>query len=295
MAILTGINTKLRGSVGQYTFQRLNGQTVAKEKVEKKAIPVRTLAQMARRVRWANLVNLYRSFEGTLHPSFEGKDPRVSDYNMFMQSNISRSNVALTKTDAVQGGCVVAVYQITRGQLNSIEVDIDPSSGIATSDLAVGSLTLGNSTTLKAFSDAIIANNGDWRNGDQLSVYVAYQTTDSTTGTPHVSIEAIKVTLDTSASTTLLKDVMDISLLSVVDGTLGLSGPVNGGVAFVHSRKINGKTVVSTQSFVVSNDELNNYTTRAAFDSAIESYGGVNKEQFLTPDIEDDLLPDVTP
>ena len=91
MAILNGINTKLRGSIGQYTFQRLNGQTVAKEKVEKKAIPVRTLTQMLRRVRWANLVNMYRAFEGTLHPSFESKDPRVSDYNMFMQATMLQS------------------------------------------------------------------------------------------------------------------------------------------------------------------------------------------------------------
>ena len=40
MAILTGINTRLRGSIGNYTFQRLNGQTIAKEKVEKKAASV---------------------------------------------------------------------------------------------------------------------------------------------------------------------------------------------------------------------------------------------------------------
>lgn len=294
MAILTGINTKLRGSVGQYTFQRLNGQTVAKEKVDKKAIPVRTLPQMARRVRWANLVNLYRAFEGTLHPSFEGKDPRVSDYNMFVQANIGRTNIALTKEQAVQGGCVVDAYQITRGQLNSIEVDFT-SSNMAEADIALGNLTLGNSTTLKAFSDAVIGENEGWRNGDQLSVYIARQMIDMGTSTPKVAIDAVEITLDTSASTTLLKDVVDISVFSVVDGMLGLSGPVNGGVAFVHSRKANGKTLVSTQSFVVDNSYLTNYNTRAAFDAAIESYGGVNKEQFLTPDIEDDLLPDVTP
>lgn len=294
MAILTGINTKLRGSAGNWTFSRLNGQTVAKEKVEKKATPVRTLPQMLRRVRWANLVNLYRSFNGTLHPSFEGKDPKLSDYNMFMQANLNSSNVALTKTIADQSGCVVDAYQITRGQLPSIVVEYG-NANIPETDLAVGTLTLGNSTTLAAFSSAIIDNNEGWRNGDQLSAFIIRQYLNSTTQVPYVSIDAVEVTLDTSATTTLLKDVMDISLFNVADGCLALSGPVNGGVAFVHSRKVNGKTIVSTQFIAVSNTYLANYNTNAAFDAAIESYGGINKEDFLTPNLDDDLYPNVTP
>ena len=70
MAILTGINTRLRGSAGEWTFTRLGGRTVAKQKVERKEIPSRTFAQMRHRVRWANLVKLFRAFTGTLHHSF---------------------------------------------------------------------------------------------------------------------------------------------------------------------------------------------------------------------------------
>lgn len=285
MAILTGINTKLRGSVGQYTFQRLNGQTVAKEKVEKKAVPTRTLAQMIRRVRWANLVNLYRAFEGTLHPSFEGKDPKVSDYNMFMQSNIGMSPIALTKNQAVQGGCVVDAYQITRGQLPAIAIEFG-AGDVPETDIAVGTLNLGGSTTLKAFSDAIIANNNGWRNGDQLSFYIARQSMDAVTGVPRVEITAVEVTLDTSAATTILGDIMDVTLFGVVDGSIAWAGPVNGGVAAVHSRKANGKTLVSTQFFVISNSYASQFNTKGAFDEAIESYGGVNQDDFLTPNID---------
>ena len=50
-------------------------------------------------------------------------------------------------------------------------------------------------------------------------------------------------------------------------------GPVNGGVAMVHSRKLKGQTVVSTQSFVVNNSYLASYQTAAAFNSAVKSYG----------------------
>lgn len=290
MAILNGINTKLRGSIGQYTFQRLNGQTVAKEKVEKKAIPVRTLTQMMRRVRWANLVNMYRAFEGTLHPSFESKDPRVSDYNMFMQANIGSSNVALSKNEAVQGACVVAAYQITRGQLPGIMVGID-SSHMATTDIAVGALSIGASTTLKAFSDAIIQNNPTWRNGDQISLYIATQTVDGVSGMPRVEMKAIEVTLDTADEDTLLEDITGQNVYDVQDGMLKYKAALIGGIACVHSRKVNGKTIVSTQRFVVDNPTLAQYTTSAAFDTAIESYGGVNKEQFLTPNVDNVYAP----
>ena len=290
MAILNGINTKLRGSIGQYTFQRLNGQTVAKEKVEKKAIPVRTLTQMMRRVRWANLVNMYRAFEGTLHPSFESKDPRVSDYNMFIQANIGSSNVALTKNEAVQGACVVAAYQITRGQLPGIMVGID-STHMAVTDISVGGLSIGASTTLKAFSDAIIQNNPTWRDGDQLSLYVATQTVDGVSGMPRVEMQAIEVTLDTSDEDTLLEDITGQNVYDVQDGMLKYKAALIGGIACVHSRKVNGKTIVSTQRFVVDNPSLAQYTTQAAFDTAIESYGGVNKEQFLTPNVDNVYAP----
>ena len=44
MAILTGINTRLHGSAGDWTFARVGDRTIAKQKVEKKAVPTRTLA-----------------------------------------------------------------------------------------------------------------------------------------------------------------------------------------------------------------------------------------------------------
>lgn len=294
MAILTGINTRLRGSIGNYTFQRVNGQTIAKEKVEKKTVPTRSLAQMLRRMQWANLVNLYRSFDGTLHPSFEGKDPRKSDFNMFMHANLGKNPVYLTKEQASMRGAVVASYMVTMGSLSPINVEFG-NNDIPECDIALGSLTLGNSTTLKAFSDAVVQNNSDWRSGDQLSVYIARQMVDAGTGVPRVVIDAVEVTLDTAGDTTMLSDLMDTSLFGVVDGCLALSGPVNGGVAMVHSRKLKGQTVVSTQSFVVNNSYLASYQTAAAFNSAVKSYGGVDSDQFLTPNLDDVVAIDVNP
>ena len=286
MAILTGINTKLRGKAGNWVFARLNGQTVAKEKADKKATPTRSQAQMLTRMQWANLVNLYGAFKGTLHPSFENKPITKSDYNMFISANVGANAVYLTKEQARQGGCVVAAYQITRGKLPSITVEYG-NNNIPESSIAVGTLTIGNSTTLKAFSDAIIQNNSGWQSGDQLSVFVAHQMMDANTNVPRVEINAVEVTLDSSADTTMLSDIIDTSFFSVVDGVLALSGPVNGGVAFVHSRYVNGKTSVSTQFFEVSNSYLAQYQTAGAYSNAVVSYGGINKDDFLTPDLDD--------
>ena len=286
MAILTGINSKMRGKVGNWVYARLNGQTVAKEKADKKATPVRTRAQMLTRMQWANLVNLYGSFKGTLHPSFENKPMTKSDYNMFISANVNANPVYLTKEQARQGGCLVAAYQITRGKMPSITVEFG-NNNVPESSIAVGTLTIGNSTTLKAFSDAIIQNNSGWLSGDQLSVYVAYQMIDANTNVPRVEINAIEVTLDSAADTTMLSDILETSFFSVVDGTLALSGPVNGGVAFVHSRYVNGKTSVSTQFFVVNNTYLAQYQTNSAYENAVLSYGGINKDDFLTPNLDD--------
>lgn len=276
----------MRGKVGNWVYARLNGQTIAKEKADKKATPTRTRAQMLTRMQWANLVNLYGSFKGTLHPSFENKPMTRSDYNMFISANVNANPVYLTQNQARQGGCLVAAYQITRGKLPSITVEFG-NNNVPESNIAVGSITLGNSTTLKAFSDAIIQNNTGWMSGDQLSVFVAHQMMDASTGVPRVEINAVEVTLDSAADTTMLSDLVETSFFAVVDGCLALSGPVNGGVAFVHSRYVNGKTSVSTQFFVVNNSYLAQYQTNSAYENAVLSYGGINKDDFLTPNIDD--------
>lgn len=288
MAILTGVNSKLRGSIGNITYQRINGQTVAKEKVEKKATPRRTLAQMRKRMAWANIVHIWQSFKGDLHPSFEGKDRRSTDFNEFMSANLAGSGVYLTKNESMQGGAVVEAYQVTRGSIPSVGVAFG-ENGVPVTDIAVGDLAFGASTTLRRFSQAIINNNRNWEYGDQLTVFIARQTVNSTTGIPLVNIEAVEITLGDS-DVQLIGDLVDVDLFVVNDGYLGLAGTVNGGVAVIHSRKTQGETRVSTQFFVVSNPLLVQYQSSTAFETAVNSYGGINSEEFLTPGTGVDLV-----
>lgn len=290
MAILSGINTKLRGSAGNWTFSRLNGQTVAKEKIERKETPTRTMAQMLRRMRWANIVAIWQSFNGDDKPSFQDKDQKHSDFNLFMSANLPQTGVFLEKDAVAMGGAVVAPYQVTRGSLRSIGYSIDGTSNIAVTDLNMGGITIGASTTVGTFSEAIIENNKSqqWRNGDQLSIFVLRQEVDATTNTPRVVTDTFEITLDTDNDSDLLGDILDANTLSVSDGKLALGNAVNGGVAFIHSRKTVSGTIVSTQFIAVSNTILAQYQTQGAFDKAALSYGGINQEDFLTPNVEDD-------
>lgn len=292
MAILTGINTRLRGSIGDYTFARVNGQTVASQKVEKKSVPVRSRSQMLVRMQLANLAHLYQSFKGNLRLGFEGKAMQVSDYNEFIRTNFNANQVYLTKSQVAQGGCVVAAYQLTRGSLSVVNVEFG-AGDVPESDIALGSLSLGSSTTLKAFSEAVLQNNPGWQQGDQLSVFIARQTVDAATGVPRVEITSIEVTLDVEADTTMLGDLIDITLFGVVDGCLALAGPVNGAVAIVHSRKTKNGTLVSSQFFVVSNSYLAQFQSAAAFEAAVKSYGGLTQDEFLTPNVDSIVAPNV--
>ena len=266
------------------TLRQVNGQTVTSEKVTRNSS--RSFAQMTRRVQWANLVNLFRSFEGSLHPSFENRPPLTSDFNAFMGANIGLVPVYLTKSEAQQGGCVVAGYQVTRGSLPSIDV-AEGTGGMAVTDIALGDLAITAETTLKQFSDAVVDNNPDYAHGDQISCFVAEQSVNSVSGIPYVKITALEVTLDCTDDETLLADVVDALGFSSVSGKIGASGTVNGAITWVHSRKTAGGTRVSTQRFYVTNSTLAAYQTAAKRTEAVASYGGSVSQPFLTPNVDD--------
>ena len=284
MAILKGIFRKQTGSIGDMTLRVVNGQTVTSEKVTRNTS--KTFAQMVRRVQWANVVNLFRAFEGTLHPSFESRPRSWSDFNAFMSANIGQFGVYLTASEASQGGCLVAPYQITRGSLPSVGMGTT-EAGVITSDIKVGALDITDETTLAAFSAAVRANNSGWEYGDQLSAYVALQKVNTITQVPYVEVHAYEITL-AEDDETLVLDLIDNdpTCFTVVDQKLCLNAPINGGACYVHSRKDGQKTRVSTQRFTATNDLLDAYTTEAKRTEAIISYGGKTSTAFLTPNLE---------
>ena len=288
--------TNLNGSVGGVTYRRVGGVTIASQKVPMHVKAKQTLPLMFTRMRWVNLVALWKVINQTSwHPSFVRENKRISDFNMFMKANMAGARTYLTKGIAAAGGSIVAPVTLTTpSTLTSITTEYG-GSNIPETDLAMGTISLGNSTTLKLFSDTIVSNNTGWQIGDKLVILILRQFMSN--GVPYAVADVETVTLknDTEASTTLLKDVMDISLLNITDGCLALSGPVNGGVAFIHTRIVNGETICSAAELVVENSYLSNYQGTTAFNTAVESYGGFAAEQTLTPDVSIDVDVNVNP
>lgn len=282
--------TNLNGSVGAVTYRRVDGRTIASQRVPMKSSARRTLRVMLQRMKWPNLVQLFRAMNVYgWHPSFIHDAPGVGDFQRFMQVNLPAAGIYLTKSIANYGGVIVAPVVVTEGGLTPIDYDFD-QNGVPSSDLQVGTLTIGSSTTLQAFSNAIIDNNEGWLNGDQLTLIVVRQV--GSLSMPIADTFATKVTLDTSddAASILLSDVFEVSAVGIVSGKLALGGVLtNGGIAFIHSRRLaDGKTSCSRQSLLVANAEfIPSFTGQAAFEKAAKSYGGIETIDYLTPDVGD--------
>ena len=65
---------------------------------------------------------------------------------------------------------VLAPYQITRGTLPSVAMR-KGASGVLVSDIAVGSLVIGEETTVADLACAVVAMNADWEKGDQITFF----------------------------------------------------------------------------------------------------------------------------
>lgn len=292
MAKFTGVLRKMDGSLGDLTFRQLNGQTVVSEKIIKANNP-RTAKQMKHRSQFLNVVAFGQLINEFNHPAFENKPRTMSDINAFVQANLGVVNVYLTKGDKLQGGCVVAQYQVTRGSLPALTIQAG-TGDVPVTDIDLTGLTLGPSTTLKVFSQAVVNNNKDFKNGDQISAYVFNQLVNIETQVPYVEMKAFEVTLDVMDDETLLRDVVPADAFSLVDNHLAAAQAVDGGIVWIHSRKNeSGKTLVSTQNIYVTNTILPSYQTTSAMYASMESLGYTGKDEpFLTPNVDDILTTD---
>ena len=284
MAILNGIVSNLKGSAGNLTFRRSGGQTVVSEKVTEVKV-TRTDPQERHRTKWANIVQMYKGIRPLLNYGFESRPKNLSDYNMFMKVNMQKTPVYLTKQQVAGGACVAAPYQITQGSLPAIVISGTGNS--AKTDIYLGALTISATTTVAQFAQAVVENNADYKYGDQISFFRIAQKTNAETGIPYCQFSASKVVLDAADTTTKLWDIVNRVGFSVQDSSLAHSeSNFVGAFGWVHSRKSDGKTLVSSQSLVAANDSvLAEHQGDMAYSLAKSSYGQ-SIETFLTPSVE---------
>ena len=271
----------MNGSAGQLTFKQVNGLTIVSEKVTAVANP-RTDAQMRTRTKFTNIVSMYRGIRPLLNYGFEAKPKTLSDYNMFVKVNMQRTPIYLTKQAVAGGACVATAYQISQGSLPAI-VLTGTGQNVKT-DIRLGGESITSSTTVAQFSAAVVQNNADYRYGDQISFFLVKQMVNAETGIPYCQFSAAKVILD-AANEDKLSDVTGSSHgFASADGMLAHVG--NDGdcaYAWVHTRKSDGKTLVSSQSLVSANTKEAEYKGDAAYNLSKSSYGS-GIEAFLVPD-----------
>ena len=286
MGKIFGANTKISGKVGQLLYRQTRTGTVISELPVKPAIPRRSARQMDRRTQWGNLAAIYKQFDSMLRRGYENLPPQMSVFNAFIQANIDVVKVYITKTIRLNGGAILAPYQITRGSLPSISMAKN-ASNILVSGIRLGSLAIDANTTVGQFSQAVIDNNDAFDEGDQLTFFHGIQSIDTVTRTPRATIKGYKVVLST-AEDTKLWDVVDRIGFSVTDNCLATSQQItNGAAVWVHSRETaDGALKVSTQLFFVENSALATYQGRTAFTAAANSYGGINSAAvYLQPEV----------
>ena len=294
MAKVSGQSADLSGKVGNLTYLQTKYGTVVYQNKKKAKIPRRSEKQMLIRMQWVNLAAVYRQYHETLKKAYEDAT-NMSVYNAFVQANLRVTEVYVPKKVRLNGGSVLAPYQISRGTLDSIFFEKN-SANVLVTDISLGSLVIGANTTVAEFSRAVMMNNADYVKGDQLTFFYGRQYIDPVSGVPRAKISGMKVRLDPNDPQKLWDVVDGLGFSSVQDGTtyvLGMSEAItNASAAWIHSREDEtGGLKVSTQYMYVDSAVLASYQGDAAFEASADSYGGINtKAVYLQPDEKTNLV-----
>ena len=272
-----------KGKVGSLVYSRLRGEQITRAYNAKPANP-RSESQQLQRTKLANLVNFYRRGRSLLNHSFTNKKENQSSYNAFVSRNINVNAVRLTKNEAAAAMSVVGPFTISDGVLPPIQIN---GGGVnAVTNIAVGSFVIADETTTVAqLSAAIINNNAEWMEGDQLTYVSVVQNGGVDGGYPFVQFSYIEMDLNLSDNT-LLRTLFPAYALSIRNGFIGHGEYVaDGGFAYIHSRKSStGALQASRQELILTANTLyNEYSGDAQSAAATRSYGA-SQDYLLVPD-----------
>lgn len=235
---------------------------------------------MYNRCQLGNMAANNQLYAHRLARPFENKPSRQTDYNLFIHANYGHNPIFLTQGQVISGACVLAPYQFTHGSLPCIDYAVNVA-GVLVSNLSLGDLVITELTTVAEFSQALINNNEDWREGDELIFFHAVQSIDAYLDVPRARMNSCHLVLDTTDTELLYNIVSAVGFASVNENEnedenkLGMNTPlVNAGAAWVHSRKRADSSIrVSTQWLYVVSDLCAEYQTEDALATAAESYG----------------------
>lgn len=266
-----------KGKVGDLVFYRDGGE----QRTRTRVIPKnpRTPAQMAQRVKMANVSALYRVLAPVLSSSFSNRPTNQSGYNAFASTAIG---YAPYQTRAMAAADVV-LPQPAFASKGVLPTMILTGEFTETSPIGVEVLKNGitNASTIADLSAALIEERPSLRYGDKLT-FVSLRFEDTGVEVDEVAVytpnlDVVSLVLSSTDTTNILDKYLSITEgVLHTDGFLTISEGGVGMVAVIHSRvDENGQLQTSTQQFQLSPSAADLYTIRrseARLDEAIQSY-----------------------
>lgn len=278
-------NPMFTGGAGGYSFYVRKGEQVIRQRKNNSNYgsgASRTYAQMIRRIKWGNLVNVFKAMKSWQPKAYDSKKQGQTDYNIFMQLNINKATAALTREMCLSGCAVIEPCQVSRGSLPPIALALAGSGNNYLSDIVIAN-TISGGTTVGQLSTDILANNPQFQEGDNLAFCFFYNWKDRRVEWPFVSTRYTEITLDTT-STTVINSIpsLDNRLSKSTGGFLQASFSVGTetspnnevGMVLIHTRKNASMLAVSSQEIVTnSNSILSEYTGNTWYQTCIDTYG----------------------
>lgn len=242
----------------------------------------RSLAQQSQRVKWPNMVAVYRQIQGWGKKAFQLKSDNQTDFNRFMALNIESAEVYLTKEQFNMGACVFNYMRVSDGSLPEVTLISTSFPGQGNTQFVRTNILLGGEpssfSNYGAFCQSLISNNlGRFKDGDALAFieYVNYLDANSI---PRATSYYQEIVLDVT-STAEVGDFLPLEDCRI-NGAMQLCwGPsrqdTNGvGCSIIHTRLQKGKLLISPAQLYLYYTEFSRpFCTNTAKAAAIESYG----------------------
>lgn len=273
------------GGAGGYSFYVRGGEQVIRQRKNNSNYgegASRTRAQMIRRIRWGNLVNVFKCQKAWQPKAYDSKSKGQTDYNIFMALNINQATVGLTKEMCLSGCAVIEGYQVSRGSLPPISLTASGSGNQYVTDIKLTNAISG-STTVGQLAADILANNSQFVEGDNIAFVFFKNWKASRVEWPYAATAYTEITLDTT-STTVINSIaeLDNRLSKSTGGFLQVSWTSAGefdtsrevGFVAIHTRKSASMLAVSSQEILMNSNSLVSQFSGAAWDeTCINSYG----------------------
>lgn len=297
--IRVSTNPLYKGGAGGYSFYVRGGEQVVRQRKNNSNYgesASRTYPQMVRRVKWSNLVNMYKIMKTWMPKAFESKSQGQTDYNIFMSLNANSVSAALSKDMSLADNCIVEAVQVSRGTLPPLALDADGIGLLYTTNIKITS-AITSATTVGQLAADILANNGDFVANDNIAVIKFDNYIDPRVEWPIAHSYYAEITLNTADTRTLASIPGIAGIFGKSDSdflTIAANRSNEVGCVAIHTRKQSASLSVSSQSIVMLTDKyIIQYSGEAWVTTCIATYG-LDQEVPLDPNFRGGIITQVT-